>query len=160
MKLLKACYHQQHKQSSQPDCKFFIFSRGKEGHRKQEVCRFKERDMGLPVFLRDDHHSRKFSSVINTHTDLQSRQDKALQNGNRMAKFFSTSAKYLENQRYTYLHLVSHTVLHNTLHGCQTYSVRAQMQCNKFGQKNYCLCFPFLSDKPYTSKSKRLNRKK
>ena len=34
------------------------------------------------------------------------------------------------------------------------------MQCSKIGQKNYSMCFSFLSDKPYNSKNKgRSNRK-
>ena len=51
-------------------------------------------------------------------------------------------------------------ILNGKLHFCAVYSVRAQMQCSKIGQKNYCMCFSFLSDKPYNSKNKgRSNRK-
>ena len=51
-------------------------------------------------------------------------------------------------------------ILNGKLHFCAVCSVRAQMQCSKTGQKNFCMCFSFLSDKPYNSKNKgRSNRK-
>lgn len=52
------------------------------------------------------------------------------------------------------MHLVWHIKFRNTLNGCQTHSVRAQMQNNKIGRRIYRIFFSLSSDKLCTSKSK------
>lgn len=52
------------------------------------------------------------------------------------------------------MHLVWDIKFRNTLNGCQTHSVRAQMQNNKIGRRIYCIFFSLLSDKLCTLKSK------
>ena len=51
-------------------------------------------------------------------------------------------------------------ILNGKLHFCAVYSVRAQMLCNKIGQKNYCMRFSYLSDKPCNSKNKGRSSRK
>ena len=71
-------------------------------------------------------------------------------------------ARLITTQKMKTADLVIFTgeILNGKLHFCAVCSVRAQMQCSKIGQKNFCMCFSFLSDKPFNSKNKgRSNRK-
>ena len=121
----------------------------KAGGQKTKAHIFKQRDMGLSVFS-GHHHYSKISSQCDEYSGRI--PAKAGKRPLRIEIEFPSFSQDLTNiwktrDRPICISSLTPNFL-NTLHGCQTRSVRAHMQCNKISRRNYCMCFPYFVRKP------------
>ena len=116
----------------------------KTGEQKTKAHIFKQRDMGLSVFS-GHHHYSKISSRCNEYSGrLPAKTGKRPLRMEIESPSFSQDLLNIWKTRDIPICISSLIPSFlNILHGCQTRSVRAHMQCNKIGQRNYCMCFPF-----------------